>query len=108
LRANSADYEKIHIRVKRLVDARKIDTRLQLFGSEYNSPIFLSPISSQGAFHREAEMAVARAAGKKKWHMILSTVGNSAIADVAKAHGSPVWLQLYATDDWNVTMALIK
>jgi 4-hydroxymandelate oxidase len=108
LRANSADYEKIHIRVKRLVDARKIDTRLQLFGSEYNSPIFLSPISSQGAFHGEAEMAVARAAGKKKWHMILSTVGNSAIADVAKAHGSPVWLQLYPTDDWNVTMALIK
>jgi isopentenyl diphosphate isomerase/L-lactate dehydrogenase-like FMN-dependent dehydrogenase len=40
--------------------------------------------------------------------MILSTVGNSAIADVAKEHGSPVWLQLYPTDDWNVTMALIK
>jgi isopentenyl diphosphate isomerase/L-lactate dehydrogenase-like FMN-dependent dehydrogenase len=108
LRANSADYEKVRIKVKRLVDARKIDTRLKLFGSEYNSPIFLSPISSQGAFHAEAELAVARAAGKKKWHMILSTVGNSAIADVAKAHGSPVWLQLYPTDDWNVTAALIK
>jgi 4-hydroxymandelate oxidase len=108
LRANSADYEKIRIRVKRLVDTRKIDTRLQLFGSQYNSPIFLAPISSQGAFHAEAEMAVARAAGKKGWHMILSTVGNSAIADVAKAHGSPVWLQLYPTDDWNVTVALIK
>jgi 4-hydroxymandelate oxidase len=108
LRANSADYEKIRIRVKRLVDTRKIDTRLQLFGSQYNSPIFLSPVSSQGAFHAEAEMAVARAAGKKGWHMILSTVGNSAIADVAKAHGSPVWLQLYPTDDWNVTVALIK
>jgi 4-hydroxymandelate oxidase len=108
LRANSADYQKIRIRVKRLVDTRKIDTRLQLFGSQYNSPIFLSPVSSQGAFHAEAEMAVARAAGKKGWHMILSTVGNSAIADVAKAHGSPVWLQLYPTDDWNVTIALIK
>jgi isopentenyl diphosphate isomerase/L-lactate dehydrogenase-like FMN-dependent dehydrogenase len=108
LRANSADYEKIRIRVKRLVDTRKIDTRLQLFGSQYNSPIFLAPISSQGAFHAEAEMAVARAAGKKGWHMILSTVGNSAIADVAKARGAPVWLQLYPTDDWNVTVALIK
>jgi 4-hydroxymandelate oxidase len=107
LRANSADYEKIRIQVKRLVDARKIDTKLRLFGSEYNSPIFLSPVSSQGAFHAEAELAVARAAGKKGWHMILSTVGNTAIADVAKAHGSPVWLQLYPTDDWNVTKALI-
>ncbi|MFL6711219.1 MAG: alpha-hydroxy acid oxidase [Massilia sp.] len=108
LRANHEDYAKIRIKVKRLVDARKIDTRLTLFGTQYNSPIFLSPVSSQGAFHAEAELAVARAAGAKKMHMILSTVGNSAIADVSKAHGSPVWLQLYPTDDWNVTMALIK
>jgi isopentenyl diphosphate isomerase/L-lactate dehydrogenase-like FMN-dependent dehydrogenase len=108
LRANSEDYSKLHIRVSRLVDARKLDTRLKLFGSEYASPIFLCPVSSQGAFHSDAEIAVARAAGAKKFHMILSTVGNSAIADVSKAHGSPVWLQLYPTDDWNVTMALVR
>jgi 4-hydroxymandelate oxidase len=108
LRANNEDYGKIRIQVNRLVDARKIDTRMKLFGVEYASPIFLAPVSSQGAFHAEAELAVARAAHGKKMHMILSTVGNSAIADVAKEHGSPVWLQLYPTDDWNVTMALIK
>jgi isopentenyl diphosphate isomerase/L-lactate dehydrogenase-like FMN-dependent dehydrogenase len=108
LRANSEDYSKLHIKVSRLIDARKLDTRLKLFGSEYASPIFLSPVSSQGAFHSEAEIAVARAAGAKNFHMILSTVGNSSIADVSKAHGSPVWLQLYPTDDWNVTMALVR
>jgi isopentenyl diphosphate isomerase/L-lactate dehydrogenase-like FMN-dependent dehydrogenase len=108
LRANSEDYSKLHIKVSRLIDARKLDTRLKLFGSEYASPIFLSPVSSQGAFHSDAEIAVARAAGAKNFHMILSTVGNSAIADVSKAHGSPVWLQLYPTDDWNVTMALVR
>jgi isopentenyl diphosphate isomerase/L-lactate dehydrogenase-like FMN-dependent dehydrogenase len=108
LRANNEDYAKLHIKVSRLVDARKLDTRLKLFGSEYASPIFLSPVSSQGAFHSDAEIAVARAAGAKNFHMILSTVGNSAIADVSKAHGSPVWLQLYPTDDWNVTMALVR
>ncbi len=108
LRANSEDYAKLRIKVSRLVDARKIDTHIKLFGIEYASPIFLSPVSSQGAFHADAEMAVARAAGAKGHHMILSTVGNSAIADVSKAHGSPVWLQLYPTDDWNVTMALIR
>jgi 4-hydroxymandelate oxidase len=108
LRANNEDYSKIRIQVNRLVDARKIDTRMKLFGVEYASPIFLAPVSSQGAFHADAELAVARAAHGKKMHMILSTVGNSAIADVAKEHGSPVWLQLYPTDDWNVTAALIK
>jgi isopentenyl diphosphate isomerase/L-lactate dehydrogenase-like FMN-dependent dehydrogenase len=40
--------------------------------------------------------------------MILSTVGNSSLLDVSRAHGSPVWLQLYPTDDWNVTTAMIK
>jgi isopentenyl diphosphate isomerase/L-lactate dehydrogenase-like FMN-dependent dehydrogenase len=108
LRANHEDFSKIRIKVRRLVDARKIDTSLTLLGTQYASPIFLSPVSSQGAFHNEAEVAVARAAGAKKFHMILSTVGNSSLADVNKAHGSPVWLQLYPTDDWNVTRALIK
>ena len=108
LRANHADYDKLRIKVRRLVDARKIDTRIRLFGAEYASPIFLSPVSSQGAFHPEAEIPVARAAGAKKQLMVLSTSSNSSAADVAKAHGGPIWFQLYPTDDWDVTRALVK
>src|SRR3989442_1201237 len=108
LRANQEDYSKIRIKVSRLIDARKIDTSMRLFGTQYSSPIFLSPVSSQGAFHAEAEAAVARAAGAKKHHMILSTGCNSSLDDVNKAHGSPVWLQLDPNDDWNVTPALVK
>ena len=108
LRANHDDYDKLRVRVRRLVDARKIDTRIRLFGAEYASPIFLSPVSSQGAFHPEAEMPVARAAGAKKQLMVLSTSSNSSASDVAKAHGAPIWFQLYPTDDWNVTRALIR
>jgi isopentenyl diphosphate isomerase/L-lactate dehydrogenase-like FMN-dependent dehydrogenase len=108
LRRNQEDFSKIRIKVHRLVDARKIDTSMTLLGTKYSSPIFLSPVSSQGAFHSEAEIAVARAAGAKGHHMILSTVGNSSLVDVNKAHGSPVWLQLYPTDDFNVTTQLVR
>jgi isopentenyl diphosphate isomerase/L-lactate dehydrogenase-like FMN-dependent dehydrogenase len=108
LRANSEDYASIRIKAQRLVDARKIDTRLQLLGATFASPIYISPISSQGAFHSDAEGAVARAARARGMHMILSSVGNTSIADAGKEHGSPVWLQVYPTDDWNVTMALIR
>jgi isopentenyl diphosphate isomerase/L-lactate dehydrogenase-like FMN-dependent dehydrogenase len=108
LRRNIEDFQKIRINVRRLVDARKIDTSMTLLGTKYATPIFLSPISSQAAFHSEAEIAVARAAGAKGHHMILSTVGNSSLADVNKAHGSPVWLQLYPTDDFNVTTQLVR
>lgn len=108
LRLNHEDYSKLRINVKRLVDARKIDTRLRLFGAEYSSPIFLSPVSSQGAFNGDAEIAVAKAAGARKQLMVLSTSANNSPADVAKAHGSPIWFQLYPTDDWNVTAALVR
>lgn len=105
---NHYAYAHYNIRVRRLIDARKIDTSVKIFGDTWGSPIFLCPVSSLGAFNPEAESAVARAAAKRKYQMILSTVGNTGIEDVTRDHGSPVWYMLYPTDDWNVTRALVK
>lgn len=52
-------------------------------------------------------MPVARAAGAKKQLMVLSTSSNSSAADVARAHGGPIWFQLYP-DDRDVTRALVR
>jgi 4-hydroxymandelate oxidase len=106
--ANHTAYAKYNIRVQRLIDARKIDTSVRIFGETWGSPIFCCPVSSLGAYNPEAGVAVARAAGKRKHQMILSTVDNANIADVNKAHGSPAWFMLYPTDDWNVTQALVQ
>src|SRR5215470_5530784 len=106
--ANHSAYAHYNIRVRRLIDARKIDTSVKIFGETWGSPIYLCPISSLGAFNPAAEGAVATAAGKRKHQLILSTVGNTGIEDVSKAHGSPVWYMLYPTDDWNVTQAIVK
>ena len=51
---------------------------------------------------------MARAAGKRKHQMILSTVDNASMADVNKAHGWPAWFMLYPTDAWSVTQALVQ
>lgn len=106
--ANHTAYARYNIRVRRLIDARKVDTSVKLFGETWDSPIFLCPVSSLGAYDPEAGVAVARAAGKRKHQMILSTVDNASIADVNKAHGSPAWFMLYPTDDWSVTQALVN
>jgi isopentenyl diphosphate isomerase/L-lactate dehydrogenase-like FMN-dependent dehydrogenase len=106
--ANQTAYGKYSIRVQRLIDVRKIDTSVKIFDETWASPIFICPISSLGAYNGEAGVAVARAAGKRKHQMILSTVDNANIADINKAHGSPAWFMLYPTDDWNVTQALVK
>jgi isopentenyl diphosphate isomerase/L-lactate dehydrogenase-like FMN-dependent dehydrogenase len=68
----------------------------------------MCPVSSLGAFNPEAGVAVARAAGKRKQQMILSTVDDASIVDVNKAHGVPAWFMLYPTDDWAVTQTLVN
>jgi 4-hydroxymandelate oxidase len=65
LRANREAFSDYTIRVRRLIDARKVDTRVKIFGETWASPIFLCPVSSQAAFNfAERELGVARAAGK--------------------------------------------
>ena len=109
LRANREAYSNYAIRTPRLIDARKIDTTVKIFGETWSSPIFLCPVSSIAAFNRtERELGVAGAAGKTGQQMILSTAGNSSVDECNKSHGSPIWFQLYPTDDWAVTQALVN
>jgi 4-hydroxymandelate oxidase len=52
---------------------------------------------------------VARAAAAKGHHMILSTQASSPIEDVAAARGdAPLWFQLYSTNKWEYTEAMLR
>jgi 4-hydroxymandelate oxidase len=106
--ANHTAYARYTIRVRRLIDARKVDTSVKIFGETWASPIFVCPVSSLGAYDPDAGVAVARVAAKHHHQMVLSTVDNADIVDVNKAHGQPAWFMLYPTDDWNVTRALVQ
>ena len=108
IRANRAGFEKFQIRARRLVDTSKLDTRVELFGTTWPTPIVLSPVSSQRAFHPEGEIGAAKAARARNHLQILSTVATSSVEDVTAARGMPIWFQLYPTPDWNITHALVK
>lgn len=108
VRLNHEAYQKIEIRSRRLINVEKLDSSVELFGTKWETPIFLCPVSSMRAFDPEGEVAVARAAAKKHHLQMLSTVAGTSIEDVTKARGAPVWQQLYPTNDWNVTRAIIK
>ncbi len=104
-----AGFTKFRIRDRRVVDVSDIDMSVDLFGTKWETPIFLCPCGSQKAYNSEGEIAVARAAGAKKHLQILSSATTSSIEDVIAAHGgSGVWFQLYATNVFDVTRALIK
>jgi isopentenyl diphosphate isomerase/L-lactate dehydrogenase-like FMN-dependent dehydrogenase len=108
LQANRAGFSKFQIRARRLVDVSRIDTSTELFGTTWKTPIVLAPVGSQKAFHADGEMASARAAGARGHLLILSTGTTTSVENVTSARGGPIWYQLYPTDTWRITQALVK
>jgi 4-hydroxymandelate oxidase len=108
LRANAEAFDLYQIRPKRFVDIRQMDMSCELFGRRYPSPLFLAPVGSQRAFHPQAELATATAAAQQGHQMVLSSVSSNSIGEVASSYGQAPWFQLYPTDSWKVTEALIR
>jgi 4-hydroxymandelate oxidase len=107
-RANIAGFKRIELRPRRLVDIAKTDTRVELFGAIFDTPIFLCPLSGQKMFHMEGEAGSARAARQKKALQILSTQTSTSVEEVASALGHPPWYQLYMPAQWEGTEKMIR
>lgn len=108
LRANSSDYARWQLRARRFVDVSKMDLGMTLFGTRYKSPVLMCPVGSQRAFHADGELAVARAARTRDQLMVVSTVMSMPIEAIIQMRGAPVWMQLYTTNRFEATAALVK
>src|SRR5882672_9574677 len=108
LRANREIFKRVQLRPRRLHDATLVDTRVDLFGTMYNSPIFLCPTGGERGFYMDGELSVARAARAQGTLQCLSTMTSTPIEDVNKALGRPVWYQLYAPSKWEACEQLLR
>jgi 4-hydroxymandelate oxidase len=108
LRANREVFKHVQLRPRRLHDQTKVDTRVDLFGTMYASPIYLCPTGGEKSFHADGEVAVARAAKARNTVQVLSTAASTGIEDVNKALGRPAWYQVYAPNSWEANEALLK
>jgi 4-hydroxymandelate oxidase len=108
LKANRDAMQKFFIRPRRLVDTTKLSTRTELFGERLESPIYISAVGALKMFHRDGEAAVARAVTARKAEMMLSTQTSTAVEEVVKAAGKPVWYQLYTAPRWAATETIVK
>lgn len=108
VQANRDAYRKLQIRPRRLVDVRSVNTSLELLGETLESPILLAPVGFQVVFHSEGERETARAAASRNRRMIVSSVSNYSVGEVAAAGGAPVWFQLYPTPNRDVTRGLLR
>ena len=104
---NHEAFSLLEIRSRRFVDVSGLDTSIQLFGTRWASPVYLSAVSGERAFHPEAEVGVARAAASRSTLMMLSSFASSSTEDVIAARGASVWQQIYPTDDWSVTREIV-
>jgi 4-hydroxymandelate oxidase len=105
---NHEAFGQLEINVRRFADVTRTDLGVDLFGAHWPSPVYLSAVSAQRAFHAEAELATARAAATRSALMMLSAAGSTGPEKVTAARGAPVWQQIYPTDDWEVARKIIE
>ena len=105
---NHDAFSLLEIRASRFVDVSHLDMGVTLFGTRWPSPLYLSAVSGQRAFHPEAELATARASASRSAPMMLSGFASTAPEDVVAARGAPAWQQVYPTDDWSVTRGVVE
>jgi len=108
LHANREGFKKFELRPRRLVDVSRIDTSIELFGTKWPSPVYVSACGSQRAFHPDGELGTARAAKAKDAAQMLSTVSSESFEDVTSALGRAPWFQLYAPRKWEAVEHMIR
>ncbi len=106
LRENRAAFERLALRYRVLRDVSRRDMATSVLGESIAMPLMIAPT----AFHKlacdEGEIATARAAAAAGTVMVLSTLSNTAMEDVAKA-ARAMWFQLYVYKDRGATRGLV-
>lgn len=98
--ANRAAFAAWRIVPRMLRDVSMRDTSVSLFGRRLPQPLALAPIGALELAHREADVAVARAAASAGIPMVFSSQASRSMeactaAMEATAPGAPRWFQLY-------------
>jgi lactate 2-monooxygenase len=101
MRANRAAFDKQAIVPRMLRDVSSRDTTVELLGRTLPSPFMIAPIGVLEMVHREADLAVARAARSRGIGMVLSNQASRPMELVSRELGdTPRWFQLYwSTED---------
>jgi lactate 2-monooxygenase len=105
MRENRAAFERWRIVPRMLRDVSTRDTALEVLGTPLPSPFVLCPIGVLELAHREADVAVARAAAAEGIPFVFSNQASRPMEETARAMGdAPRWFQLY----WSTSNELVE
>jgi len=104
IRENRAAFERWRIVPRMLRDVSVRDTRVEVLGTPMTSPFALCPIGVLEMAHRDADVAVARAAAAEGIPFIFSNQASRPMEECARAMGDAArWFQLY----WSTSNELV-
>ncbi|MGV0876783.1 alpha-hydroxy acid oxidase [Martelella sp. FLE1502] len=106
-RANEADFAKIHLRQRVLVDMSDRSLATTMVGEKASMPVALAPTGLCGMQHADGEILAAQAAEEAGVPFTLSTMSVCSIEDVAEHTNKPFWFQLYVMKDRGFVESLI-
>ncbi|HEV7676014.1 MAG TPA: alpha-hydroxy acid oxidase [Candidatus Angelobacter sp.] len=105
---NRAGFERLQLAPNVLTDVSQVDTRVTLFGDEFESPILLAPVAYHRLYHREGEVATARGASAAGAGFVISTFTTTSIDEIARNTQRPIWFQLYVQRDRAFTKDMVQ
>jgi 4-hydroxymandelate oxidase len=108
MRENRAGFERLKLSPSVLVDVSRIDTRVNLFGSELESPIQLAPVAYHRLYHPEGEVGTARGASAAGSAFVISSFTTTSIEEIARNTQHPIWFQLYVQRDRAFTKDMVQ
>ena len=104
MRENRAAFERWRIVPRMLRDVSVRETSVEVLGTRMASPFALCPIGVLEMAHRDADVAVARAAADEGVPFIFSNQASRPMEESARAMGdAPRWFQLY----WSTSDELV-
>ena len=102
--ANRAAFDRRRIVPRMMRDVSERDLSIELFGRRLPTPFLTAPIGVLELAHRDADVAVAKAAASEGVPMIFSNQASRSMEDCAAVMGdAPRWFQLY----WSTSNELV-
>jgi lactate 2-monooxygenase len=109
MHANRAAFDRRAIVPRVLRDVSSRDLSVTLFGRRHRAPILLAPIGVLEMVHRQADLAVARAAAAEDIGFVFSNQASVTVEICAAAMGTaPHWFQLYWSSDDEFVRSLVS
>jgi len=108
---NSAAFHHWGMVPRMMVDTNQRDLSVELFGHKYHTPLFMAPIGVTGicSADQHGDVAVAQASAMTGVPMVVSTLGNDTLEEVAPHLGKvPGFFQLYCPRDRELAESLVR